>query len=67
MADEEVDMPVFFFIDPAILEDPRLEQMRHITLSYIFFESASEVPDEYKDLAIAAKPTTALPPPVAAV
>ncbi|XP_026192154.1 cytochrome c oxidase assembly protein COX11, mitochondrial [Cyclospora cayetanensis] len=49
---EEVDMPVFFFIDPAILEDPRLEQMRHITLSYIFFESASEVPDEYKDLAI---------------
>jgi len=36
---EEVDMPVFFYIDPEFAEDPNLEKVNKITLSYTFFES----------------------------
>merc|ERR1711983_626086 len=36
---EEVDMPVFFYIDPEYLEDPYLEKTDEIVLSYTFFES----------------------------
>lgn len=36
---EEVDMPVFFYIDPEYLEDPFLENVNEIHLSYTFFES----------------------------
>lgn len=36
---EEVDMPVFFYIDPAYAEDPRLENVDNIVLSYTFFQA----------------------------
>jgi len=36
---EEVDMPVFFYIDPDYLEDPFLEDIDTVYLSYTFFES----------------------------
>jgi cytochrome c oxidase assembly protein subunit 11 len=36
---ETVDMPVTFFVDPAILDDPNLADVHTITLSYTFFES----------------------------
>ncbi|CAG9798653.1 unnamed protein product [Chironomus riparius] len=36
---EEVDMPVFFFIDPEFVKDPKMEFVDEITLSYTFFES----------------------------
>ena len=36
---EEVDMPVFFYIDPDIVDDPNLEHVDTITLSYTFFQS----------------------------
>ncbi|KAI9482852.1 MAG: cytochrome c oxidase assembly protein CtaG/Cox11-domain-containing protein [Benjaminiella poitrasii] len=36
---EEVDMPVFFFIDPDFLEDPLMKDVNTITLSYTFFNS----------------------------
>ncbi|XP_022670440.1 cytochrome c oxidase assembly protein COX11, mitochondrial-like [Varroa destructor] len=36
---EEVDMPVFFYIDPDYAEDPGLENINDITLSYTFFQS----------------------------
>jgi len=36
---EEVDMPVFFYIDPDYVDDPFLENCHEITLSYTFFES----------------------------
>ncbi|KAI9254834.1 cytochrome c oxidase assembly protein CtaG/Cox11-domain-containing protein [Sporodiniella umbellata] len=38
-AGEEVDMPVFFFIDPDFLEDPLMKDVSTITLSYTFFNS----------------------------
>ena len=32
-------MPVFFYIDPEFEEDPAMEQVDNIILSYTFFES----------------------------
>ena len=34
---EEVDMPVSFYVDPEILNDPNTRNMHTITLSYTFF------------------------------
>ncbi|XP_020709998.2 cytochrome c oxidase assembly protein COX11, mitochondrial [Athalia rosae] len=36
---EQVDMPVFFYLDPDIAEDPKMEFINEITLSYTFFEA----------------------------
>lgn len=41
-AGEEVDMGVSFFVDPAILEDPNLDEVTAITLSYTFFRADEE-------------------------
>lgn len=32
-------MPVFFYIDPDFAEDPRMEYVDEIILSYTFFEA----------------------------
>ncbi|KAL3657422.1 hypothetical protein V7S43_017740 [Phytophthora oleae] len=49
-ANEEIDMPVFFFIDPEICDDPSMSGVHNITLSYTFFKtdnvSEEEVDDE---------------------
>lgn len=46
MPNEEVDMPIFFFIDPEIVDDPRFDGVDEITLSYIFAQSNSPIPEE---------------------
>ncbi|EER19456.1 hypothetical protein, conserved [Perkinsus marinus ATCC 50983] len=64
---EEVDMPVFFFIDPDIMDDRRMDQVDEITLTYLFGPTQSEIPDEYEDLQPEiqtrrlGQPTTAMP------
>lgn len=47
---EAVDMPVSFFVDPALLDDPEAADLVEITLSYTFFKA----PDQSK--AVAAVP-----------
>lgn len=36
---EQVDMPVFFYIDPEFVNDPWLQKTSTVTLSYTFFEA----------------------------
>ncbi|XP_063623248.1 cytochrome c oxidase assembly protein COX11, mitochondrial [Cydia splendana] len=36
---EQVDMPVFFYIDPEYTQDPQMEYVDEIVLSYTFFEA----------------------------
>lgn len=36
---QEVSMPVMFYVDPAIAEDPNMDDVDVITLSYTFFRS----------------------------
>ena len=39
---EEVDMPVFFYVDPDILDDERLKEVNSLTLSYTFFRAKEQ-------------------------
>lgn len=54
---EHVDMPVMFYVDPAMNDDPLMEDVDTITLSYTFFTAQSEELDSaleafYNDEAI---------------
>jgi cytochrome c oxidase assembly protein subunit 11 len=40
---ETIDMPVQFFVDPAIADDPELDYIDTITLSYTFYPAAGSV------------------------
>lgn len=48
---ESVDMPVTFYVDPEILDNPETARIRDITLSYTFYRT--ETP---KTAAVAAEP-----------
>lgn len=50
---ERVQMPVSFYVDPEILNDPEGKFVKEITLSYTFHET--DLPDEQAALAPAAR------------
>ena len=41
---QSMDMPVVFFVDPDIITEPDLKDIKTITLSYTFFASKDETP-----------------------
>lgn len=46
---ESADLPVAFFVDPAIMKDRNLEEVEVITLSYTFYKSQSQALDKAID------------------
>jgi Cytochrome c oxidase assembly protein CtaG/Cox11 len=42
-------MPVFFFIDPEIMDDPQLRHVNNVTLSYTFFQTDIDYDDEEEE------------------
>lgn len=41
---EEIDMPIFFYVDPEFAQDPSMSDVRDITLSYTFFRTGAMDP-----------------------
>ena len=55
---ETLDMPVVFYVDPAIVDVPELKDIKTITLSYTFFPIEGEKPVAAADKAAAAGAST---------
>ena len=45
---QEVRMPVLYYVDPAALDDPNMEGVEQITLSYTFHESVADTQESDK-------------------
>ena len=43
-------MPVTFYVDPAILDDELANDVKTITLSYTFYRTLDDVPDEAPEI-----------------
>lgn len=43
---EDVSMPVLFYVDPAMADDPHMDDVKVITLSYNFYRSETKALDQ---------------------
>ena len=59
---ESIDMPVFFYVDPEFLDDPSMDGVNSITLSYTFFKTDEETVEDDEEEEV----VQAVPPPAAA-
>lgn len=58
---ESIEMPVSFFVDPAMLKDRDVKNLRDVTLSYTFFRLNKSGETALYDSEIDAKPSDARP------
>jgi cytochrome c oxidase assembly protein subunit 11 len=56
---EKIDMPVFFFIDPDIMNDRTMDYVDTITLSYTFFKVGDADAPDIAGLLVPAHPPRA--------
>lgn len=61
---EEIDMPVFFYLDPDLMDDIQMKDISEITLSYTFFCTGMEAPEEEEESTKALVKVSATPPSV---
>lgn len=47
--DQSVSMPVMFYVDPSIADDPNMEDVKTITLSYSFFPADTKALEDAMD------------------
>ncbi len=62
-AGEDVSMPVLFFVDPAMDNDPNLADVTEITLSYTFFKAETSELEDALDKFYNSGPETGLDRP----
>ena len=53
---EAVDMPVTFYVDPRLNDDPSMQDVTTITLSYTFYRAEAETPPS-QDTALLTQPS----------
>jgi cytochrome c oxidase assembly protein subunit 11 len=51
---ESLDMPVFFYLDPSLVEDEAMADVKDITLSYTFFRAEDVTPEQLQQAQAAA-------------
>jgi len=57
---ESADLPVAFYVDPAIAKDRNLDDLSVITLSYTFYKAQNQVANQAADAGTAAKSPASL-------